>query len=373
MDLRRALKQLVKEIRSWTWHHVVVFLLTFFLYAIFHACRKAFSNVKDLLGKSLTPLNNTMYPYDTWQKVRMFDNVVEANVFLGELDFLFLLAYSIGLFVSGTIGDRINIRYMLTVGTMGSALMTLAFGYLPVPYNIHNKLYYRCLFFINGLFQSTGWPALVTIMGNWFSKESSGLVFGIWSSNANIGNMMGSLIVASVIEYGYEYGMLLNSVLSFCGGIAAFCCLIPHPNDIGIITSDQYNDIHRQKIEGVTLTPVVQQTACENKEGANNIETLRKEEEGADEREALRRSGEKRAIKFHEALFIPGVLPYALAYACLKMVNYSFFFWLPTYLSQGEYATVHNSTQHYASTTQHYYASTTQELRKGTLALCKGT
>lgn len=27
------------------------------------------------------------------------------------------------------------------------------------------------------------------------------------------------------------------------------------------------------------------------------------------------------------------VLQYSLAYACLKLVNYSFFFWLPFYLS----------------------------------------
>lgn len=41
------------------------------------------------------------------------------------------------------------------------------------------------------------------------------------------------------------------------------------------------------------------------------------------------------AISFVQALLIPGVIPYSLSYACLKMVNYSFFFWLPTYLSQG--------------------------------------
>lgn len=28
----------------------------------------------------------------------------------------------------------------------------------------------------------------------------------------------------------------------------------------------------------------------------------------------------------------PGIFQYALAYACLKLVNYSFFFWLPYYL-----------------------------------------
>ena len=44
---------------------------------------------------------------------------------------------------------------------------------------------------------------------------------------------------------------------------------------------------------------------------------------------------ETKAIGFFQAFLIPGVIAYSLCYACLKMVNYSFFFWLPTYLSQG--------------------------------------
>ena len=38
------------------------------------------------------------------------------------------------------------------------------------------------------------------------------------------------------------------------------------------------------------------------------------------------------AIGFFTALLLPGVIPYSLAYAALKLVNYSFFFWLPFYL-----------------------------------------
>ena len=37
-------------------------------------------------------------------------------------------------------------------------------------------------------------------------------------------------------------------------------------------------------------------------------------------------------INFFKALMLPGVVPYSLAYAALKLVNYSFFFWLPFYL-----------------------------------------
>ena len=45
-------------------------------------------------------------------------------------------------------------------------------------------------------------------MGNWFGKSERGLVFGIWSANAPVGNIFGSLIASALIDYGYE--VMLN-------------------------------------------------------------------------------------------------------------------------------------------------------------------
>ena len=59
-------------------------------------------------------------------------------------------------------------------------------------------------------------------------------MFGFWSGNASLGNIFGSLIVASVLNYGYEYGMLLNSVLLLCGSLVVLLCMVPHPNMIGL-------------------------------------------------------------------------------------------------------------------------------------------
>ena len=44
--------------------------------------------------------------------------------------------------------------------------------------------------------------------------------------------------------------------------------------------------------------------------------------------------GKQAPISFLKALKIPGVLPYASAFACFKLITYTFYFWLPTYLSQ---------------------------------------
>lgn len=327
--------RLKEAMSKWTWHHVTVFFLTFFSYACFHACRKAFSNIKDTFEKSHSPVNGTIYPADIWMDEHMFSDTKNANVFLGELDTLFLLAYAIGLYISGIIGDRIDLRYLLSAGMILSALMTFLFGYLSVVLKVRNRLYFQIIYFVNGLCQSTGWPATVAVVGNWFSKSSGGLVFGFWSGNASLGNIFGSLIVASVLSYGYEYGMMLNSILLFCGGVVVFFCLIPHPKMIGLECPDGdeggENTLQPPEVtttgtrEDSTTTTTSNQTSSENEQINQEISMP----------EVVTKVENKRGISFFQAWLIPGVLPYSLSYACLKMVNYAFFFWLPTYLTQG--------------------------------------
>ncbi|XP_065659895.1 sugar phosphate exchanger 3-like [Hydra vulgaris] len=292
-------KETLANIRKWTWHHVLVFILTFFLYACLHACRNAFSNIKNVLAKSLSPQNwtDSLYPCNTWQKEHMISNLNDANEFLGMLDTLYMLAYSIGLFISGTMGDRLNLRIMLVFGMCGSSITTFLFGYLIDALNSHKKFYYYGLFFLNGLLQSTGRPATVAILGNWFSKSLGGVLYGLWGTNASVGNIVGSSIVSVTISYGYPIGMLINSCLLFCGGVIVYICLITHPNQVGLDKWDE-RDLSRKLL--------------------NNDGKFQK----------------KKAIGLIEAFFIPDVLPYALCYACIKMVNYIFFFWLPLYLTQ---------------------------------------
>lgn len=314
------LSNLKEEMKKWTWHHTTVFLLTYFLYAFYHASRKAISNIIDRMEKSLTPYNGSMFPFDVWQKENMFGSTGEANVFIGELEFLFLIAYAIGLYICGYVGDRVNLRVMLTVGMCGSAVLTFLFGYLTAVLHIRNKTYLRITYFVNGLFQSSGWPAVIAVMGNWFSKKSSGLVFGIWSSNSSLGNIIGSLIVSEVIDYGYEFGMLLNSLLLFFFAWIICICLIPHPNMIGLNSPDSILSDEKSKL--TTSSTDLDSDSVEYS-SANSCKIIE-----------LSRSSQK-AIGFLRAFSIPGVSLYALAYACLKVVSYAFFFWLPTYLSQG--------------------------------------
>ena len=313
----------------WTWHHVMTFILTFFGYAFFHACRKAFSNVKDPMQKEFTPSScpaknpncTTLKPYDLWNKRHVFETQDDANLFLGAMDTTFLFSYAIGLYLSGIIGDRLNLRLVLTFGMCMSSIVFFIFGYVSEYFGIYNKYFYGGFYMLNGLLQSTGWPATVAVMGNWFNKSTRGSVFGFWSANASLGNIIGSLMVASVLNYGYQYGFLVTSFLLFCGGILMFFCLIPKPEDIGLdppCDEDprEFNSITDDReplLAGVTPSPSLNDYTTP--EPTIEVGT--------------------NAVGFFKALCLPGVIPYSLSYACLKMVNYSFFFWLPVYLAQG--------------------------------------
>ncbi|XP_057588012.1 sugar phosphate exchanger 3 isoform X6 [Hippopotamus amphibius kiboko] len=191
-------------------HHVVVFLLTFFSYSLLHASRKTFSNVKVSISKQWTPspFNKSIeLPVEIWSSNHLFPSAEEATLFLGTLDTIFLFSYAVGLFISGIIGDRLNLRWVLSFGMCSSALVVFVFGTVTEWLHFYSKGLYCSLWIVNGLLQSTGWPCVVAVMGNWFGKAGRGVVFGLWSACASVGNILGACLASSVLQYGYEYSL----------------------------------------------------------------------------------------------------------------------------------------------------------------------
>ena len=78
------------------------------------------------------------------------------------------------------------------------------FGTLSQWIGLYNKAFYLVMWALNGLVQSSGWPCVIGIVGNWFGKSGRGFIFGIWSSCSSVGNILGSLFSGALINYGYE-------------------------------------------------------------------------------------------------------------------------------------------------------------------------
>ncbi|XP_060562430.1 sugar phosphate exchanger 3-like [Ruditapes philippinarum] len=318
----------------WTFYHASTFILTFISYAFFHATRKTFSNVKSTISSewSATPGNATLVnkPDNLWNDHHMFASAKDAETYLGILDAVFMVSYAVGLYISGIIGDRFELRKVLSLGMCSSAVSVLVFGSVLEWSHYYNKYLYVAVWICNGLLQSLGWPTVVAIMGNWFGKSSRGLVLGLWSACASVGNIIGALMVSQVLQYGYDYAFLVTSTVLFAGGIINFFGLINSPTEIGLQSPDEIQERDYQ----ITVNQGQQGqqgTYIEDDDDDDRDPLL--PEDGDDVRIVKPKAPEKEeALSFWKALLLPGVLMYAFAYFCLKLVNYSFFFWLPYYL-----------------------------------------
>ncbi|XP_061187885.1 sugar phosphate exchanger 3-like isoform X2 [Saccostrea echinata] len=349
---------------KYTHHHVAVFLLTFFSYAFFHATRKTFSNVKSTISDEWSPSyhNNTVNftkPDRIWNTRHLFDTRKDAEPYLGILDAVFMISYAVGLYISGMIGDRFNMRLVLSFGMCSSAVTVFLFGVVFEWVHFYNKYVYVIVWILNGLLQSMGWPTVVAIMGNWFGRYSRGLVLGLWSACASVGNIIGAFLVSGVLDFGYDYAFLVTSSILFAGGVVNFFGLVSTPKEVGLSLPDEDAAVHPKEYtvrvngtdddETINMPHVLykQEHLVEDDDtpshGANDNGDSEEDDTEFSSQAPLLNSPHKQsgasssdnrpaAIGFCSALCLPGVALYALAYACLKLVNYSFFFWLPYYL-----------------------------------------
>ncbi|KAF5927459.1 hypothetical protein HPG69_016097, partial [Diceros bicornis minor] len=223
-------------------YRAFIFILTFLLYASFHLSRKPISIVKGALHRYCAALNEGEVEFNSQnQKAADIaphqrpDNGTDCGwapfdqdnyqQLLGALDYSFLCAYAIGMYLSGIIGERLPIRYYLTFGMLASGAFTALFG-LGYFYNIHSFGFYVVTQIINGLVQTTGWPSVVTCLSNWFGKGRRGLIMGVWNSHTSVGNILGSLIAGYWVSTCWGLSFVVPGAIVAAMGIVCFLFLI---------------------------------------------------------------------------------------------------------------------------------------------------
>jgi len=181
---------------------------------------------------------------------------------------------------------------------LGSALTLTMFGSVPHWANFFSVPYYVVVWSAFGVVQACGWPNEVSIMANWFPRTNRGFIMGLWAACQPVGNILGALVISMILPMGYEYTFVFNSLLIALGAVALWVCVDSRPPTVEAQSPASIDRIGRHASEA-----------------------------------ELRRSMSNRPVSMCEALMLPSVLPYCLCNACLKFVNYAFFFWLPFYLT----------------------------------------
>uniref|UniRef100_A0A665W5D9 Solute carrier family 37 member 1 n=1 Tax=Echeneis naucrates TaxID=173247 RepID=A0A665W5D9_ECHNA len=347
------------------WYKALAFILTFLLYTSFHLSRKPISIVKSELHKNCSsvgepatvvsssrnsqhaPLPSLLSDLDcSWKP---FDKSNYKQL-LGAMDYSFLCAYAVGMYLSGIIGERLPIRLYLTVGMLGSGIFTCLFG-LGYIYNIHSLGFYVSVQVANGLVQTTGWPSVVTCISNWFGKGRRGLIMGLWNSHTSVGNILGSLIAGYWVSSNWGLSFIVPGLIIGAMGLICFLFLIEHPNDLKTIYAQNsspgksvpihcWNGMNGHAEMFLYKDENTKEYYCKN--SFPNRKTY--DTELLLPRESVRvplqpvvvvkSQSEPSAISFMAALKIPGVIEFSLSLLFAKLVSYTFLFWLPLYITK---------------------------------------
>eukprot|EP00099_Drosophila_melanogaster_P025968 NP_726048.1 major facilitator superfamily transporter 16, isoform B [Drosophila melanogaster] len=305
-----------------------VFVLTFLAYACYHMCRKPISVVKSVLqGNCSTALAASgqdcgYAPFD----------VPDATTLFGMLDSAFLFSYAIAMFASGFVAERVSLRYFLSMGMILTGVFTYMFGIARTS-NIHSLWYFIIVQIFAGIFQTTGWPGVVALVGRWFGKSKRGLIFGIWNSHTSIGNILGTLIAAHYVESDWALSFVVPGIIIAAVGFLLFLFLVDQPEIVGCYPQAGQ---HERRVANESDVEQDDEEQVRHNDAEINYRSAPTERTPILPRsqpEAVPR-GRGRPISLIDALFIPGVVEFSLCLFFTKLVSYTFMYWLPLYIQK---------------------------------------
>uniref|UniRef100_A0A8B9QHE9 Solute carrier family 37 member 2 n=1 Tax=Apteryx owenii TaxID=8824 RepID=A0A8B9QHE9_APTOW len=311
----RLLRALPRDSR----YRGLTLLLTFLFYTSYHLSRKPISIVKSQLHLNCSAAASDRHNGSngtagcSWAP---FDGDNYKELF-GALDNAFLVAYAIGMFISGIFGERLPLRYYLSGGMVLSGVFTALFG-LGYFWDIHVLWYFIVMQICNGLVQTTGWPAVVACVGNWFGKGKRGLIMGVWNSHTSVGNILGSLIAGVWVSSAWGLSFVVPGAIIAAMGLVCFFFLVEHPEDVGC--SPPLHHAAPGEKDAEAALPDDGPLSATSRTSLDRSESPK---EAAEEAEA---------ISFLGALRIPGVVEFSLCLLFAKLVSYTFLYWLPLYI-----------------------------------------
>jgi len=207
----------------------------------------------------------------------------------------YLTMYAAGQFISGPLGDRFGARRIIVIGLTLSVVANLLF---PQASSI---LLMAVLMGINGLAQSTGWPNSIKTMSNWFSLNERGRMMAWWGTNYQIGDVVSTGLAAFIISFAtWREAFWMPAIGLAVVGVVFLWGQRNRPEDAGLPSLTEYLK-HEPGAENKNDEPVV--------EKEYSLTEILKE------------------VLWNKYIWNLGV-----SYFFLKLVRYTFLFWLSTYL-----------------------------------------
>jgi sugar phosphate permease len=128
---------------------------------------------------------------------------------LGWILTIFSITYGIGRLINGYICDHLSARIFIVLGLLGSAITNIFIGFTSTIF------FLTLLWGLNGWFQSMGWAPCARLLICWFNPNILGVVWSIWSSSHQIGNISAIVLTSFLIKnLGWRYAFFIPSIIT---------------------------------------------------------------------------------------------------------------------------------------------------------------
>lgn len=236
-----------------------------------------------------------------------------SKTLLGLLGTALFIMYSLGQFINGQLGDKFGARKLVFVGMIFSALLNIVFSF-STGFTV-----LLIIWGLNGYFQSMGWAPQVKTMANWFTVKQRGKWMGLMGSCYQIGNSYSWLLASFLAaNYGWRTLFWVPAVLLLLSSLHFVTRLRNAPEEVGL------PPIERLRV------------------------MLEKGEDPRVSAEGTSKSAPKASKDEHlgfvytckVCLTNPRIWGVAIAFFCLDIIRYGFFYWAPTFLIEAQGASI---------------------------------
>ena len=155
------------------------------------------------------------------------------------------VAYGLSKFLMGSVSDRSNPKYFLSLGLLLSCAIMAASG-------LYKGLYASlgiviALQTLNGWVQGMGWPPCGKTMVHWFSTKERGLVVSGWNVAHNVGGALVANFALLGVTIFNDWGakFYFNALIAAAVAVGVFFLMQDTPQSCGLPPVEEYKNDYR--------------------------------------------------------------------------------------------------------------------------------
>jgi OPA family glycerol-3-phosphate transporter-like MFS transporter len=152
------------------------------------------------------------------------------------------IAYGASKFIMGSVSDRSNPRWFMTLGLLLTSAVTLIFGMVPSVYC--SLALIVLLQSLNGWFSGMGWPPCGKTIVHWFSTRERGVTVASWNVAHNVGGALVANLALLGVMLFHDWGakFYFNALVAVgCAGLVALL-LRDTPQSCGLPPIERHNN-----------------------------------------------------------------------------------------------------------------------------------